>query len=72
MKFGIVYKEENQKAKQLAFTINAFLKKEEHEVLPEAKFSTADFILILGGDGTFINAPGEFATYHWGKISGIV
>ena len=58
---GAGLKEENAKAKELASTINAFLKKGRHEVLPEAKFGSADFILILGGDGTFIHKACEFA-----------
>lgn len=63
MKFGVVYKIENEKAKMLSAEVEAYLKEKGQEVLAESGYSKADFILSLGGDGTLIHKACEYAEF---------
>jgi NAD+ kinase len=61
MKFGIVYKEENQKAYELARRVREYLESKEQTVLGQKNLKDADFIISLGGDGTLIHTACENA-----------
>ncbi len=61
MKFGVVYKEENKKAQELAKKAIDFLKKNGHQVFGEKKLKESEIILTFGGDGTLIHTACKFA-----------
>src|SRR3989344_879142 len=62
MKFGVVFKSENEKARILAKEIKKWLVKEGHEVLDEKNLKNADIVITLGGDGTLIHKACEYAS----------
>ena len=61
MKFGVIYKEENQKADQLAKKVREYLESKGQRVLGQKNLKDADFIITLGGDGTLIHTACENA-----------
>src|SRR4030042_3329867 len=61
MKFGIVFKKENQKAREVAGEARKFLRKKGTNVVDESKLKDADYILSFGGDGTLIHKASQFA-----------
>ncbi len=62
MKIGLVYKDENTKAKKLAFEITTYLKQKSVEVLTEKNLNGSDYVISLGGDGTLINKACKFSS----------
>ncbi len=61
MKFGIVFKEDNEKAKKLSEKISDFLRLKKHEAARQDNLKGSDYILAIGGDGTLIHKACEFA-----------
>lgn len=62
MKIGLVFKDENAKAKKLASEIAAYLKQKKCEVLSETGLAEAQYVISLGGDGTLINKVCKYAS----------
>lgn len=62
MKIGVVFKGENEKAKDLASKIIAFLKQKGCEVLDEDNLEGSQYVISLGGDGTLIHKACKFAS----------
>ena len=60
MKFGVVFKEENKKAKELLPKVTEYLKSKNQQVVGGKEFQQADYIITLGGDGTLIHAACEY------------
>lgn len=60
MKLGIVFKEENARAKKVASEAKKFLQAKNVEVASALNLKEADFILVFGGDGTLIHKACEF------------
>lgn len=60
MKFGIFYKDGNEKAQKLSGEISEHLKAKGHEVYKDKNLAGSDFILTIGGDGTLIHTACEF------------
>ena len=56
MRVGIVVNPDNPSGKILVPKITSWLKERDITVLDELKVSSADIILALGGDGTFLRA----------------
>ncbi len=61
MKLGVVYKEENKKAKEVIGDVRKYLEGKGVEVLGEGSLKKADYILAFGGDGTLIHKASQFA-----------
>ncbi len=61
MKIGLVYKDENMKAKKLAFEVTSFLKQNGVDVLGEKNLDQSEYVISLGGDGTLINKACKYA-----------
>src|SRR3989344_4584516 len=55
MKIGVVFKDENEKAKDLASKITRLLKQKGCEVLGEGNLEGSQYVISLGGDGTLIH-----------------
>ncbi|KKR51096.1 MAG: putative inorganic polyphosphate/ATP-NAD kinase [Candidatus Curtissbacteria bacterium GW2011_GWA1_40_16] len=55
MKVGVVFKGENEKAKDLASKIIELLKQKGCEVLDEGNLEGSQYVISLGGDGTLIH-----------------
>ncbi len=64
MKFGIVFKEENKKAKDAAAQVKAYLDKNGQEVKNEKSLDGSDVIIALGGDGTLIHKACEYVSLN--------
>ncbi len=64
MKIGIVWKEDNNKAKDCAKQASDYIKAKEHQVLGEDALEGADYIITFGGDGTLIHKACEHVVYN--------
>lgn len=62
VKFGIIFKNENKKAQEVASGVRDFLQKKGHKVFGEANLKDADIIITFGGDGTLIHKACELAS----------
>lgn len=60
MNFGIVYKEDNEKAKKLSGEIADYLESKNHKVADTENLDDSDYILSVGGDGTLIHKACEY------------
>lgn len=61
MKIGIVFKEENSKARKVAGDAEKFLKKNGVDVAGEKNLKGSQCIFTFGGDGTLIYKSSQFA-----------
>lgn len=60
MKIAVVYKEDNQKARAIASDIKNFTLGKGCELLDEKNIKDADYIVVLGGDGTLIHNAAKY------------
>lgn len=60
MKLGIVYKQENQKARELAGVVKKYLDDKKVETASESNLKGSNYILSFGGDGTLIHKASEY------------
>ncbi len=60
MKIAVVYKEDNKKALKVASELKNYIGGKNHEFLDEQKIGEADFIVVIGGDGTLIHNASKY------------
>ena len=61
MKFGVVFKEENKRGRELAKRVKEYLESKGQQVLDQRNLKGAEIIITLGGDGTLIHTACEYA-----------
>ena len=61
MKLGIVFKKDNEKARDVAGDVKKYLGSKNVEVADEDNLEGSKYILSFGGDGTLIHKASQFA-----------
>lgn len=64
MKIGIVFKEENKKAREIAQKAIDYLKNKGETTLGDKNLVGANYILTFGGDGTLIHSASRYAHFN--------
>lgn len=61
MKFAIISKDENEKAKAIHQKVVNYLKSKDQQILSHDNLKSTDYIITLGGDGTLIHTACNYA-----------
>lgn len=61
MTFGLIYKKDQKRAKEICSKASEYLKKSGQEIVKEGSFKEADYLITFGGDGTLIHTACEYA-----------
>lgn len=61
MKFALISKDENEKAKAIYQKVVNYLKSKDQQILSNDNLKSTDYIITLGGDGTLIHTACNYA-----------